>query len=216
MIISHKHKFIYIKTRKTAGTSIQQAIEKYCGSNDIICPIGPHTQEELETYTPRNYEGFNGHDFAHKVRSQIGEDVWNEYFTFTFVRNPWDKLISQFWFDFKGKSRTLDAFKRYLRTQTNEEENKRHLGNWFYYTDSDGKSVIVDYIGQYENLQVDYGVVCNRLGIPIQTLPRLKAGIREEASYQNYYDEKDREIIKNIESTKREIEYFKYIFESEI
>ena len=36
MIISHKHKFIFFKTRKTAGSSIQVSLAKYCGEDDII------------------------------------------------------------------------------------------------------------------------------------------------------------------------------------
>ena len=38
MIISHKYKFIFIKTRKTAGTTIEYNISKYLGKNDIIPP----------------------------------------------------------------------------------------------------------------------------------------------------------------------------------
>jgi len=40
MIISHKHKFIFIKTRKTAGTSIEIFLSQFCGKNDTLTPIG--------------------------------------------------------------------------------------------------------------------------------------------------------------------------------
>lgn len=39
MIISHEHKFIFVKTRKRAGTSIEIALSKFCGPDDVICPI---------------------------------------------------------------------------------------------------------------------------------------------------------------------------------
>ena len=40
MIVSHENKFIFIKTRKTAGTSIEIGLSKYCGRRDVISPIG--------------------------------------------------------------------------------------------------------------------------------------------------------------------------------
>jgi hypothetical protein len=40
MIISHEHKFILLKTRKTAGTSIEIALSRFCGDDDVITPIG--------------------------------------------------------------------------------------------------------------------------------------------------------------------------------
>ena len=45
MIISHAHKFIFLKTNKTAGTSIEIALSKFCGPSDIITPISPEDEE---------------------------------------------------------------------------------------------------------------------------------------------------------------------------
>ena len=39
MIISHEHKFIFLKTKKTAGTSIELALSQLCGPDDVIPPI---------------------------------------------------------------------------------------------------------------------------------------------------------------------------------
>ena len=53
MIISHKHKFIFVKTRKTAGTSVQEALERICGPDDIVTQTGIWN----DIYHPRNFRG---------------------------------------------------------------------------------------------------------------------------------------------------------------
>ena len=53
MIISHKHKFIFVKTVKTAGTSIEAFLSQHCGPDDVLTPIFP----AIEGHQPRNYEG---------------------------------------------------------------------------------------------------------------------------------------------------------------
>ena len=59
MIISLKNKFIFIKTEKTAGASIEIALSKYCGPNDIVTPISPEDEiirKELDFRGPQNYK----------------------------------------------------------------------------------------------------------------------------------------------------------------
>ena len=49
MIISHRHKFIYLKARKVAGTSVEVALAQHCGDGDIVTPVGvfnPNWDEE--------------------------------------------------------------------------------------------------------------------------------------------------------------------------
>jgi hypothetical protein len=124
MIISHKYKFIFIKTKKTAGTSIEIALSKYCGSEDIISTLGPDIEsekirQELGYRGPQNYRiplakykpydllrlaryrqpmQFNSHAGANYISKYIDRDIWDSYFKFCFERNPWEKVISLYHF----------------------------------------------------------------------------------------------------------------------
>lgn len=134
MIISHKHKFIFLKTRKTAGTSFEIALGDICGPKDIVTRISMKDEIErrknyrgaqnyrlpLKIYSSKDWkklltEGrfkrFENHDTAEKIVSIIGEKKWNEYFKFCFERNPWDKMVSQFYW--KKEEYQLASFEEF-------------------------------------------------------------------------------------------------------
>jgi hypothetical protein len=106
MIISHKHKFIFIKTNKTAGTSLEIALSAICGDDDVITPLAKQDEvyRKYKHYKgPQNYQlnesnSFRAHSPASDIKANINSKVWNSYFKFCFERNPWDKVISHyFW-----------------------------------------------------------------------------------------------------------------------
>ena len=66
-MVSNKHKCIFVHIIKTGGTSIDKL-----------------------------FRGRTGHKFAKNYKKDVGNKKWNNYFKFTFVRNPWDKMVSQY------------------------------------------------------------------------------------------------------------------------
>jgi len=190
VIISHERRFIFLKTRKTAGSSIESLLRDHLGPDDTICslqgyrndtgrwnplpeirraPSGPELRLTLNQW--RKGKRYYPHMPAWRVRERAGRDVWDSYFTFCFERDPWDKLVSFYWW----RTHHLDDppdFDTFVRTTPG-------LSAWDQYT-IDGQ-IAVDFVGRYEHLEEDLALVLDRVGIdaPVQ-LERLKAGVRRE------------------------------------
>jgi hypothetical protein len=230
MILSHKYKFIFIKTAKTAGTSIEVFLSKRCGPKDIVTLIAP----PVEGHQPRNYEGlinpipeilqrpgklfsvlrhtitsrekFYNHMPAREVRNRVPADVWNGYFKFCVERNPWDKVLSHYHMHAarEGGSLTLDE---YL-------SRGRFPVNYFRYTDRSGTRIIVDRVLRYENLLVELSEVFSQLQIPFNgTLGvAAKSDYRtDRRPYQQIFNDQQRGIVD--EAFAKEIELHGYRFE---
>ena len=217
MIISHKYKFIFIKTRKTAGTSVEVYLESFCGKNDIITPIYP----PFGNHKARNYKGFlnpipeillygnlnlkkflernkfYNHIPAELVRRRIAKKTWSSYYKFTIERNPWDKVISQFYMlKDRGVVRDIDD---YFSKGIN-------CFNYPQYTDKTNRDIIVNKIIMYENLSDELGKILSVLNIPYDG----KLNVYEKRNHR-----KDRKPYNEI-LTSEQIKYIKKMYEWEI
>lgn len=104
MIISHKHKFIFTKPRKVAGTSVEVALSKFCGPDDIITENVSSTDIDEDSYLDyaRNHDGYFNHMRAGRIKQKIGKKIWDDYIVFTIVRNPWDMVVSRYFWNKKN------------------------------------------------------------------------------------------------------------------
>lgn len=99
MIISHRHRFIFLKPRKVAGTSVEVALAQHCGEDDIVTPIGafnPKWDENTYAHPGKKWPGYGRHATLKRVRKQLGGELWDDYFKFAITRNPWDLVVSQY------------------------------------------------------------------------------------------------------------------------
>jgi hypothetical protein len=238
MLVSHRKHFIYTKTAKTAGTSVESYFEKYC------MPEGEwketHLSEEYVSDTGIiGYRGSRGkgltyynHMSADSIRNLVGQDIWNSYFKFTVIRNPYDKLIS--WFamceqqkqNYDLRTRAKCSLKRLLRRGNPSDRVKGrtdverfrswiHLGGTIDDRDKYlvGGKVCVDYFIRFENLQEDVHHVCDRLSIPYipENIPSFKKGMRSSRlKVRDYFDEGTKRIVEK--NYAWEIEHFGYSF----
>lgn len=192
MIISHKHKFVFIKTRKTAGTSIEMALSSICGTKDILTPLSGDDELQRKGYSgvgkqnyhlplkqlkPRDvvslfknfkWPRYRNHDNASKVRNRLGGDRWKEYFTFCFDRQPVEKLCSHYqWLKMTGQCKTVSEY---------VNKNYYHkIRASLLYLDSNG-APMVDKVYRLEELTDALNDISMRLKLdkPLQ-MPDLKS-----------------------------------------
>ena len=230
MILSHKYKFIFIKTAKTAGTSIEVFLSKNCGPRDIATPIAP----PVEGHQPRNYEGFinpipeileqpgklfsalrhtmtsctkfYNHMPAREVKNRVSADIWNGYFKFCVERNPWDKVLSHYHMHAARADGALSLDEYLIRG--------RFPINYFRYTDRSGKNVIVDRIVRYENLLAELREVFSQLKIPFDGTLGVAAKSEyrvDRRSYQEVFNDEQQRIVEK--AFAKEIDLHGYLFQ---
>ena len=150
---------------------------------------------------------------------------FRRYFKFTFVRNPWDRLVSSYFFLRNGGLGPQDAawaemnlgqfkdFGSFVRDWINEENIQtwvHFLPQFYFICDAEG-NIMMDFVGRMESMESDFAYVANRLDCT-KKLARVNAG--NSSHYSTYYDEETRKIVRRV--YKRDIELFGYSFESRV
>ena len=181
MLLSHKYQFIFLKTHKTAGTSVEVDLERYLGPDDVVTRIQP----PVAGHQPRNFRSANplrrwlkhsyhNHVPARVVRKLAGRRVYDSYFKFCVDREPVAKCMSM-WRMISADS----SFAHYDPKLTWDEYVER--GNFpvdrEIYLDRDN-SLMVDRVLKYEELNEQLLGVAGQLGLPFEGLrARAKGGL---------------------------------------
>lgn len=233
MIVSHRHRFIFLKTEKTASTSMEIALSGVLGPDDIITPAQPDLERARasgiggQNYRlehpdvpkiprwrrllgrPERYHhptvGYYEHMPGWRVKRYLGDDIWSSYFKFAFERNPWDRQVSYYHYKTRSKPNPPD-FDAFMARGL-----KSRMKNWEIYT-IDGR-VAVDFLGRYEDVAEGFADAMGEVGLGGQVeLPRANIGRRKAntGSYRDYYNDHTRALI--AEWYRPEIAHFGYEF----
>jgi hypothetical protein len=198
-MIFDKHKCIFIHVPKCAGSSIEQFLNG--GSFDSKAT---------------NYNSCCGWDNENKIWMQhataeqinnLYTDKFDEYFKFAIVRNPWDRALSDY-FWMQNEIRAKDSFKNFLLLQgrfndrrlrfpmLNSESRADHfLPQHEFILNRKGEQ-IVDFVGKFENIKEDFGVICDRISISKTQLPHQNKG-KKSKHYTEYYDGETKNLACN-------------------
>jgi len=116
MIISHALEIIFIKTKKVGGTSFEIALSKFCDETCVITPLATRDENirRRRGYrSAQNWEaaGFSAHSTAAEVKAAVPAEVWAGYRKITIWRNPFDALISRYYW--RGGDRDGVSFEEF-------------------------------------------------------------------------------------------------------
>ena len=198
-MINHEQQYIFIHVPKAGGNSIKEAL-------GIPKFPGDHSRISHEKYN----------DFLH-------------YFKFAFVRNPYARAVSAYFFLKEGgmvKPNGVRVDERPAKRVAKYKDfcdfikNDRHFSSMVHFkaqtiplqSEPSKKIDNIDFIGKCENMQNDFNTICDKIGIPHQQLPHKNKS--KHGHYAQYYDDETREII--TEKFAIDIENFGYKFEDPI
>lgn len=194
-MISHKHKCIFVHIPRCGGTSME-----------INLNGTPH----------RNFS--RKHIIASTAK-KIYEPYWDDYFKFSFVRNPWDRMVSLHKFRnfygvvLRGGKINMQG---YLKKFPEIEIDPRSVSvddkfepkkNTVYLNILD---VELDFIGRFENIDKDFERVYQSIGEVPVSLTNDRKHQSKHKHYTEYYDDETRQIV--AEKYAKDIEYFGYEF----
>ena len=192
MLICHRHRFIFLKTQKTAGTAVEIALRQLMGPGDVITPISREDERlsrQLGRPGPRGFRAplreyggrdigrlvgrlrlkkrFYNHIPAAAVRALVPEAIWQGYRKISIERNPFDKAISSYYW----RTRKLPqppSLSEWLQHCPVSE-----ISNWEVYTIEN--ALITDVMLRHEQLEQDLQTLSRTLGLerPLE-LPRQR------------------------------------------
>ena len=218
MPISHLLKTIFIHIPKTGGTSVEAALGMHGEKRDI--GIRPYFNQTIDT--AHLYGRDLQHMTAAHLKTKLGDDViYDAYFKFSIVRNPWERLVStcawagQKWA--KGDPLRQPEFDDIVRQLYERFEAARsasqtlvlppHLAAQHTFICDSEMRPMVDCVARYENLAEEWPRISKKIGIDVPLGSRMKS---HHQPYQDYYRENTRKMVAEIYA--RDTSMYRYAF----
>ena len=190
-MIDHEHKLIFIHIPKCAGTSMEVFL----------------TGHDAADSEQKDHK----HITARRARRLYGATLWGEYFTFSFVRNPWGRMVS--WFNYLRVLEPTMEFEPWIRKVCRPwglgyKLLPIHRSMSDYLVDRSGE-VMVDYVGRFESLEEDFARMLDRAGVTAGELPKVEMG-RYDSHYREWYTQETGDLVGR--RFRNDVERFGYVF----
>jgi hypothetical protein len=216
MLISHKYKFITIDIPKTGSRSLRESLLP-------LSVIDIHGESKVDSQ-------FYQHDYAINAKKQFTERGWNwnEYFTFTIVRNPWVRYFSFFKYfkNYGEKYLRRDESINWHEPEINQgklcvelfknKDDQTILKNIIlnnnsqdsYYCDESGK-IMVDHIASFEDLSNEFVFLCDQVGIQSPSLQHENKSVNS-LNMHDFYDQGLIDLVAKKEKSVIQLKGYEY------
>lgn len=208
MIISHSHKYIFFAIPKTGTHAVRFTLRPYLKSEDEEhVALFHHSKLQTGDFKKRK----NGHITALEIKPHLSPEIWTSYLKFAFMRNPYERFVSACFFKHPllAKEHTnVTKCRAYMKLLIQKESN--HSSLFFrpqcdYITGEEGE-ILVDFIGQTENMDKDLKSIFSKLILPFKSPEKINTS--NHLPYMSYYDDELRSLISHF--YKKDFKLLKY------
>jgi len=233
-MICHHYKCIFVHIPKCGGQSIEHVFIDSLGLDwDTRAPLLLRPNDKPELGPPRLAHLKAGDYVKYKYLTQ---EMFDEYFKFAFVRNPWSRMVSLYRYSRFGKELPFKPFLFDVFEGEYFEKNRWFAGPQSEFVYSEDDCLMVDYIGRLESVESDFRTICGEIGLPFSGVPHMNRSpdpdflsgsrLEQEAKllpesinqkhilsfdrYQDYYDQESADLVARF--YERDIELFGYSF----
>lgn len=174
MIINNTFKFIFVHVPKSAGTTVTKLLSAYSAYCDI--EVGGTAMGEAIQPFFRNRYGLSKHSTAMEIKAVVGDALWNRYFKFAFVRNPYARAHSAYKFlrrmrketglDFLAPLDGLATFQDFVRSDYFQTEGMDRIlmpQSFWLRSVMRNPAVSLDYVGRVESIEDSIGHISERV-----------------------------------------------------
>lgn len=215
-MISHTNKCIFIHVSKCAGTSIERAFGIDTNNNSKINNVnlyGWHseTKQYLQHSTPEELMKNN----------LISQEIWNTYYKFIVVRNPWSRAVSDYFWMMNQKKIILDSFKNFIENrggfkkvmQPQKKNNYyTHLYSQKKYFFIQGKEITYDRVIRFENIENELKALAQDLGMSEKLFEKKSnRSFKKLKHYSLFFNQRRKKIVEKYYL--EDINYLNYSFE---
>lgn len=208
-----KHGFWFVDIPRTSSSSIRSELGENFGF--------PYGKKNVIEKQHAKSQVFKDHLRAKDMYDILGESIWKKIFTFTIVRNPWERIYSLYEYRKKVKRIPEDlSFRGYVMeldrivtsgvfAKTLFRYPPHRYGASDFITDNDDQ-VIVDFVAKFENREHDLKLISERLGIANLGQLKVQSAASDAKKYLHYYDPETIKVIEKIYA--KDIDLFGYEF----